>query len=129
MSFAAPSWSGAARSRGDDALRASRLRRPALTRPLPPAANQGMVEAQADRPRVECTHDAGIAVELLAVAFAFLIEERVEVGAFVTSGLEIDDPAHATDHEGAVDGDVRDGAGIDACQRPFAVCLGVLRRE
>ena len=54
-----------------------------------------MVEGEPDRTRIERAHERRVALELVAIALLFAIEERLAVRAFVRPRLEIDDPAHA----------------------------------
>jgi hypothetical protein len=88
-----------------------------------------MVEPEADRARVERRDEPRIVPELVAIALAFAVEERVDIGAFVPPRLEVDDPADSVGDERAVDDDMRNAVVVDPGERPFAARVLVLRCE
>src|SRR4029079_18468415 len=70
-------------------------------------------------PRVERPNEASITLELGCIAEDLALDECIDVGALMRSGLEVDDPARAFVNEAAIDDDVRNGIGFDAGERPF----------
>ena len=79
--------------------------------------------------RIERGYESCVTMKLVAITFLFSIEKCLDVGTFVASGLEIDDPAYALGDERAVDNDMRDRAVVDAGKRPFARSLRMARRK
>src|SRR5207247_6575047 len=99
--------------------------------PLPPAAShQRIVKSKAQtRTGVEPSRDTRVALELRAVTFDLGIHEPRDVGAFVASGLEIDNPADAVRDKSTVERDVDKRAVIVARERELALRLFMRRLE
>src|SRR5437879_1660249 len=99
--------------------------------PLPPAAfHQRIVKREPQaRAGIEPSHDARVTLELRAVTLELAIHELHDVGAFVASCLEVDDPAHAVCNKRAIECHMHERAAVVPCKRELASRIFVRRIE